>query len=103
MLISIPVLRMNAATVSSYLDSKVGAVEQKDMVNSGARGTKDRNLRTEVDCKVPLLYRHRTYNLPYHIQVPSAGNLCYWYPRGLRRFGLVAGASSGRCGHARAV
>ena len=52
MLISIPVLRMNAATVSSYLYSKVGAVEQKDMVNSGARGTKDRNLRTEVGCTV---------------------------------------------------
>jgi hypothetical protein len=32
--------------VSSY--SKVGTVEQRYMVNSGVRGTKDRNLRTEV-------------------------------------------------------
>ena len=34
-----------------YSKVPVGAVEQKqkDMVNSGARGTKDRNLRTEVD------------------------------------------------------
>jgi hypothetical protein len=32
--------------VSSY--SKVGAVEQRYVVNSGARGTKDRNLRIEV-------------------------------------------------------
>ena len=36
-------------SVSSY--SEVGAVEQKDMVNSGVRGTKDRGLRTEVDWK----------------------------------------------------
>jgi hypothetical protein len=37
--------------VSSY--SKVDAVEQEDMVNSGVRGMKDRNLnpRTEVGCK----------------------------------------------------
>jgi hypothetical protein len=44
-------------SISSY--SKVDAVEQKDMVNSGVRGagTKDRNLRTEVDCKVSLLYK----------------------------------------------
>ena len=39
-------------SMSSY--SKVDAVEQKDMVNSGVEGTKDRNLRTEVDCKVSL-------------------------------------------------
>jgi hypothetical protein len=32
--------------VSSY--SKVGAIEQRYMVNSGVRGTKDRNLRIEV-------------------------------------------------------
>jgi hypothetical protein len=38
--------------VSSY--SEVDAVEQRDMVNSGARGTKERNLRTEVDYKVSL-------------------------------------------------
>jgi hypothetical protein len=40
----------------------------------------------------------------YHVQVPSTGNLNYWDSRGLRRrFGLVAGAPSGRCGHALAV
>ena len=76
MLISIPVLRMNTGTmcilynmcVSSY--SKADAVEQRYMVNSGVRGTKERNLRTEVDCKsiVAII-------LPYHIQVPSTGNL----------------------------
>jgi hypothetical protein len=32
--------------VSSY--SKVGAIEQRYMVNSGVRGTKDKNLRIEV-------------------------------------------------------
>jgi hypothetical protein len=42
-------------SVSSY--SKVDAVEQKDVVNSGVGGTKDRNLRTEVACKniVPII------------------------------------------------
>jgi hypothetical protein len=42
--------------VSSY--SKVDAVEQRDMVNSGVRGTKDRNLRTEGDYRniVPIIY-----------------------------------------------
>jgi hypothetical protein len=38
--------------VSSH--SEVGAVEQKDMANSGAGGAKDRNLRTEVDCKITV-------------------------------------------------
>jgi hypothetical protein len=32
--------------VSSYIE--VDAVEEKDAVNSGAGGRKDRNLRTEV-------------------------------------------------------
>jgi hypothetical protein len=42
--------------------------------------------------------------LSYHVQVPSAGNLNYLDSRGLRRrFGLVVGAPSGRCGHARAA
>jgi hypothetical protein len=44
--------------VSSY--SKVDAVEQRDMVKSGVRGTrkKDRNLRTTADCtlSVPIIY-----------------------------------------------
>jgi hypothetical protein len=85
--------------VSSY--SKADTVEQRDIVNSGVRGTKDRNLRTEVGgCG---LYEHRNYYLPYHNQVPSAGNLWCWYSRRRRCFGLVAGGSSGRCGHARAV
>jgi hypothetical protein len=49
-------------SVSSY--SKVDAAEQKDMVNSGVRGTKDRNLRTEVDCKsivpttCPIIFKY---------------------------------------------
>jgi hypothetical protein len=35
----------------------VDAVEQKDMANSGVRGKKDRNLRTEVGCRsiVPII------------------------------------------------
>jgi hypothetical protein len=78
--------------VSSY--SKVGAIEQRYMVNSGVRGTKSNHLMIEMDF---------TYYLSYHNLVPSAGNLYYWYSRRLRRFGLVAGAPSGRCGHARAV
>ena len=42
--------------------------------------------------------------LSYHAQVPSTGNLNYLDSRGLRRrFGLVVGAASGRCGHALAV
>jgi hypothetical protein len=43
--------------VSSYI--KADVVEQRDMVNSGARGTtKDWNLRTEVGCTniVPITY-----------------------------------------------
>jgi hypothetical protein len=44
--------------VSSYSNSEVGAVEQKDMANSGARGKgkKDRNLRTEVGCRSTVSY-----------------------------------------------
>jgi hypothetical protein len=78
--------------VSSY--SKVGAIEQRYMVNSGVRGTKNNHLMIEMGC---------TYYLSYHNLVPSTGNLHYWYSRRFRRFGLVAGAPSGRCGHARAV
>jgi hypothetical protein len=51
-----PVLRMNTGTMcisarKQLLCSKVDvdAVEQRHMANSGARGTKDWNLRTEVD------------------------------------------------------
>ena len=42
--------------VSSY--SKVDAVKQRDVVNSGVRGTKDLDLRTEVGCTsiVPVIY-----------------------------------------------
>jgi hypothetical protein len=42
--------------VSSY--SKVGAVEQRHMGNSGVRGAKNRDLRTEVGCTsiVPIIY-----------------------------------------------
>jgi hypothetical protein len=42
--------------VSSYSYSKVDAVEQRDMVNSGVRGTKNRNLRTEVNCTSTVSY-----------------------------------------------
>jgi hypothetical protein len=44
MLISIPVLRMNAGTMCMHARKQlpVDAVEQRHMVNSGARGTKDR-------------------------------------------------------------
>ena len=80
------------------INNEVYAVEQKHMVNSGVRGTKEMNLRTEVYCKSIV-----TIIIPYHIQVPSTGKLYYWYSRRLRRFGLVAAAHSGRCGHARAV
>jgi hypothetical protein len=34
----------------------VGVVEQKDMVNSGVRGTKDKNLRIEVGCIIEVSY-----------------------------------------------
>jgi hypothetical protein len=46
----IPVLRMSVSVSSYYYYSKVDAdaVKQKDMVNSGVGGTKDRNLRFEV-------------------------------------------------------
>jgi hypothetical protein len=42
--------------VSSY--SKVDAVEQRDIVNSGVRGTEDWNLRAEVGCAsiAPIVY-----------------------------------------------
>jgi hypothetical protein len=42
--------------VSSY--SKVDAVELRYMVNSGARGTKNKGLRTEVGCTsiIPIIY-----------------------------------------------
>jgi hypothetical protein len=48
---------MGVSTLSSYRiinasHSKADAAEKKNMVNSGARGTKDRNLRTEVGCTV---------------------------------------------------
>ena len=46
--------------MSSY--SKVDAVEQRYMVNSGVRGTKERNLRIEVYSKSIV-----TIVLPYHI------------------------------------
>jgi hypothetical protein len=49
---------LTCVRASSY--SKVGAVEQREMVNSGVRGTMDRNLglRTEVGCKVLLRASH---------------------------------------------
>ena len=59
--------------VNSYI--KVDAIEQKDMVNSGARGKKDRNLRTEVIPLILIPYnrsrstgivQYLQYNLTYH-------------------------------------
>jgi hypothetical protein len=55
--------------VSSCSNSKVDAVEQKDIIwliqERGVRyDTTDRNLRTEVDCKVLPLYEYRTYRQP---------------------------------------
>jgi hypothetical protein len=115
MLISTPVLRMNTGTmsmlcsmlscVSSY--SKVGAVEQRHTLwliqKRGVRktGTPDRGVLVVYSNtgRIPIY-------LSYHIQVPrfpSTGKLYYWHSRRLRRFGLVAGAPSGRCGHARVV
>ena len=35
---------------AATLRQKVDVVEQRDMVNLGAGGTKDRNLRTDVGC-----------------------------------------------------
>jgi hypothetical protein len=57
-LISIPVLRMNTGTMCIYARSsysKVDAVEQRYMLNSGVRGTKDWNPRIEVDCYSTLI------------------------------------------------
>jgi hypothetical protein len=45
--------------VSSY--SKVDAVEQRDMVNSGVRGAKDWSLRTEVDVRASYLLSTLSY------------------------------------------
>ena len=67
-------------SISSY--SKVDAVEQKDMVNSGVGGAKDRNRRIEVGVK--RCYEHRTCNLPYHIQAPiiaNCGLIHQWFYR----------------------
>jgi hypothetical protein len=61
---------MNTGTMCIYYARKqlqyrkVDAVEQKDMVNSGARGTMDRNLRTEVDCKVFLRASYLQSSVP---------------------------------------
>jgi hypothetical protein len=38
--------------------TRVDAVKQKDVVNSGVMGAMDRNLRTEVDCKALLRASH---------------------------------------------
>ena len=71
-------------SVNSY--SKVDAVEQKDMVNSGVRGNMDRRTQDRGGLYYCIKYCYGTvrvsYNtrnlltdLPYHIQVPSTGNL----------------------------
>jgi hypothetical protein len=60
--------------VSSY--SKVDAVEKRYMVNSGVRGKKDWNPRTEVYWYSTLMRVLYCANyLTYHIQVPSTGKL----------------------------
>ena len=46
-LISIPALRMNAGTTCMYVSnsySTVGVIKQRNMVNSGVRGTKGMDL-----------------------------------------------------------
>jgi hypothetical protein len=59
--------------------STVDVNEQRNMVNSGVRGTKNNHLMIEMDC---------IYYLSYRNLVPSTGNLHYWCSRRLRRFGL---------------
>jgi hypothetical protein len=73
MLIGISVLHIMCRymRVSSY--SKAGAVEQRDMVNSGAGDTKDRDLRQDRGG----LCEYRTWYLACHHQVPSTGTLQY--------------------------
>ena len=50
LLISIPVLRVNTGTmyvhICVYSYSIVDVTKQRNMVNSGVRGTKDKNLRS---------------------------------------------------------
>ena len=90
--------------VNSYSYSEVGAVEQNDVVHSGVGGTMDRNLRTEVDCKALLRATSlapTTCPVTCKCLAPVIYGVGTPDPRGLRRFRLVAGASSGRCGHAR--
>jgi hypothetical protein len=59
--------------------STVDVNEQRNMVNSGVRGTKNNHLMIEMDC---------IYYLSYRNLGPSAGNLNHWCSRRLRRFGL---------------
>ena len=59
---------------SSY--SEVDAVEQRDVVNSGARGEEDRDLRAEVDCTstapivYPITFKHLALAI-YRIGTPG--------------------------------
>jgi hypothetical protein len=62
-----------------YSYSTVGVVEQKDMVNSGVRDRKKRNLRLEVYSNYNNSLSHASTKIP--------GNLLCWYFRRLRRFG----------------
>jgi hypothetical protein len=56
--------------VSSY--SKVDAVEQRGVVNSGVRGAKDWNLRTEVDWYSALIrVSCLLVYLPCHVKAPT--------------------------------
>jgi hypothetical protein len=80
--------------------SKVDAAEQRDMVNSGVGGTKDRDLRTGVGCAlvVPIIYPIIfKYLVPVIYSIGTPGDVA------ASGFGLVAGTFPGRCGHARAV
>jgi hypothetical protein len=63
--------------------STVDGNEQRNMVNSGVRGTKKNHLMIEMDCIYYLSYRNLGPTTG-----PSTGNLHYWFSRRLRRFGL---------------
>jgi hypothetical protein len=80
-------MRKPCAHVRASSYTEVDAVEQRSE-GQGGQEPQDRG----------GFYERRNYS-----QAPSNGDLQCWCSRGGRRFGIVAGAFSGRCGHARAV
>jgi hypothetical protein len=69
--------------------------EQRNMVNSGVRGTKNNHLMIEMDCIYYLSYRNLAPTVVPVIYTTGA-------PGDFVASGS-AGAPSGRCGHARAA